>query len=451
MRRLLLFVALAALVVAGAVWVADRPGQISIVWQGWRLDTSVAILLILTAALALLFALGLRFLGWLVRIPRRWRRWARERRRRRGYQALTVGMVAVAAGDPEEARRQARRADVLLDEPPLTMLLSAQAAQLNGDEAAARRYFTAMLDRRETEFLGLRGLLMQATRTGDSAAALELARRARRLRPDTPWVLTTLFELEARAGHWREAEATLAEAQRRSILPVAEARHRRAAVLLEQARAAEVDGRSRDASDLAARAHDEDRAFVPATVAYVRLLGAAGRTRKAERVAEKAWSLAPHPDLAAAYAALAPEGDPVGAAQRMERLAGALPGHIESRMVQATAALRAGLWGEARQKLEAVVAERPTARAYGLLAEVEEGENADPAAAQRWLRLAAEAPASEAWTCTSCGSVAPAWSIVCPACGGVDGLRWQAPARSPLLPRPAEEPAAAPTADAPNP
>ncbi len=64
---------------------------------------------------------------------------------------------------------------MLLAEPPLTLLLSAQAAQLNGDEQAARRYFTAMLDRAETEFLGLRGLVMQALRGGDEAAALGLS------------------------------------------------------------------------------------------------------------------------------------------------------------------------------------------------------------------------------------------------------------------------------------
>jgi HemY protein len=447
MRRLLIFVALAALVVAGAVWLADRPGQISIFWQGWRVDTSVAMLLLITAVVALLLALALRFLGWMVRVPRRWRRWLRERRRRRGYQALTQGMVAVAAGDPEEAWRQARRADVLLDEPPLTMLLSAQAAQLNGDEAAARRYFTAMLDRRETEFLGLRGLLMQAVRSGDRKAALELARRARRLRPDTPWVLTTLFELETQAGEWRGAEATLAEAQKRRLLPVAAARHRRAAVLTEQSRLAEADGRAGEALNLAARAHDEDRAFVPATVAYVRLLGASDRLRKAERLAEKAWPLSPHPDLAAAHAELVAGAGPVEAARRTERLVAGLPDHPESRIALAAAAMRAGLWGEARQKLEAVIAEQPSARAYGMMAEVEEGEHADPSAAQKWLRLAAEAPPPEAWICGKCGTAAPAWSAVCPACGAVDGLQWQARAVAPSLapPPPAPAEAAAPS------
>ena len=438
MGRLLALIGLAAIAVAIAVWIADRPGTISIDWQGWRIDSSVAVLVAAVGALALAFALALRLVGWLVRAPGLWRRRSHERRRRRGYQALTQGMVAVAAGDPEEASRQARRADVLLDEPPLTMLLSAQAAQLEGDEAAAKRYFTAMLDRPETAFLGLRGLLMQAMRAGDHAAALDLARRARRLRPDTPWVMTTLFDLEARAGEWRSAEATLAEAQRRRALPPAEARRRRAVVLLARSRRAEAESLPGDALDLASRAHDENPAFAPATAAYVRLLGASGRARKAEGVAERAWPAAPHPEIAAAHRALMPEASAVVQAQRAERLVGGAPDHPESRLAVAAAAIEAQLWGAARQQLEALLATAPSARAYRMLAEIEEGEHGDGAAAQKWLRLAADAPPAETWMCEKCGTAQSAWTPTCGHCGAVDGLSWRTPSTVvPLLPAPA--------------
>ena len=176
-RAIFLLLLLAAFML-GAAWFADRPGQVAIEWEGWRLSTSVPVLLAAIAISAAIMALLYRCWSALVGAPRAFGRWRRERRRRQGYVALTQGMVAVAAGDPDEARRQARRADVLLSEPPLTMLLSAQAAQLNGDENAAGRYFTQMLERRETEFLGLRGLLIQAMRKGDHERAIALARRS---------------------------------------------------------------------------------------------------------------------------------------------------------------------------------------------------------------------------------------------------------------------------------
>src|SRR5882724_3853420 len=158
MLRTLFFFLKLAVLLAVAVWLAERPGQVSLVWLGYRIDTSVGILLAAVLVLAVIVALLYRLWRFLVRSPRQIARARHDKRRREGYRALTQGMVAVAAGD---AQRQSKKAGLLLEEPPLTLLLAAQAAQLNGDEAAARRYFEAMLERPETSFLGVRGLLMQ--------------------------------------------------------------------------------------------------------------------------------------------------------------------------------------------------------------------------------------------------------------------------------------------------
>lgn len=166
-----------AVVVAAAIWFSDRPGNVSIEWQGWLIEMSVGRFVLATAIILAAALIVIGFLRVIRRAPGRIRESLRTSRRERGYRALTQGMVAVAAGDPDEANRQARRADVLLSEPPLTMLLSAQAAQLNGDEDAASRYFNAMLERPETAFLGVRGLLIQAQKNNDRRGALEYAER----------------------------------------------------------------------------------------------------------------------------------------------------------------------------------------------------------------------------------------------------------------------------------
>src|ERR1700736_2249975 len=159
-----------AVVVAAAVFLADRPGRVDIIWQGWQIETSVGVLVAAAVLAALVVWLLVSMLWLIISSPRRMLRSRRARQRRAGYRALAQGMVAVAAGDAQDAQRLARRSDVLLAYPPLTLLLSAQAAQLDGDEGAAKRFFTAMLERRETEFLGLRGLLNQALREGDRGA-----------------------------------------------------------------------------------------------------------------------------------------------------------------------------------------------------------------------------------------------------------------------------------------
>src|SRR5258708_38421867 len=101
---------------------ADEPGTLSMEWAGWQVETSVAVLVLGGVGLVLLILLAWRLVAAVFGAPRVFLRSRRERRRPEGYQALTQGMVAVAAGRAAEARRLARNADALLAAPPLTPL-----------------------------------------------------------------------------------------------------------------------------------------------------------------------------------------------------------------------------------------------------------------------------------------------------------------------------------------
>src|SRR5262245_11303431 len=235
LRTFLYFIKL-TLVLVVAVWIAKQTGDVSLVWFGYRVDTQVWVLLV-----AVLVAAGIAVLLWriwylLTRSPQEIARARDDSRRRRAYKALTQGMVAVAAGDAGEARRQAKLAGTLLNDPPLTLLLAAQAAQLGGDERAAERYFRAMLDRPETAFLGLRGLLMQSLKAGNNAESLQLARQAATERPNTAWAVSTLLDLELRSGEWAHAMLTLKRAERLKAIEPPAAKRARAVLLAEQAR-----------------------------------------------------------------------------------------------------------------------------------------------------------------------------------------------------------------------
>ena len=70
-RALIWIVALAALV-AASVWFADRPGTVTLHWQGWRVDTSVAFLVLCAAAFAAVAAVIYRFWVASWHVPQRW-------------------------------------------------------------------------------------------------------------------------------------------------------------------------------------------------------------------------------------------------------------------------------------------------------------------------------------------------------------------------------------------
>jgi HemY protein len=344
-------------------------------------------------------------------------------------------MVAVAAGDADAARRFAREADGLLDEPPLTMLLSAQAAQLNGDEGAARRYFEAMLKRPETEFLGLRGLLNTALRHDDRAEALALVERARAISPRTPWVLRSCLELQVAQRRWGEAEATLAEALKAGIWDAETGRRFRTAILVEASRMAEADGRPNDALTMAHKAVGLMPGFVPAVAREARLLARAGRHKQALRLIEKSWPRSPHAELAQIFREGEPaSADPLEGVRHMERLLRLSPEHPESLIAMAEVELRARLWGAARTHLLKAEQVAPDRRVYRLLAELEAAEHDDGAAARAWLAKAAAAPPDAVWACASCGAPAQVWSALCPACDAFDTLSWRPPTTAIHLP-----------------
>jgi HemY protein len=432
MRRALFYLVQLALIVAAAVWLAEQPGEVRIDWLGWRLETSAAVLALLVLALAWILAVLRGAWLWLRRAPGQFVEARRERRREEGYEALGRGLAAVAAGDAAEAKRLARRASTLLDEPPLTRLLSAQAAQLGGDEAEAERQFQAMREDPATEFIGLRGLLAKALRDGDREQALALAERALVLKPGVPWLLKQTFSLQAEAGKWRSAMVTLADAAGRGAINKESARRARTAMLTALAEGTDDPG---EAKHLLTEAGELAPGFAPAAVALAHHHAAAGAQRKAIKVLERAWTAAPHPDLARAWIGLKADASPLDRLRWLQRLTQNQGDHRESRLALAEASLEAQLWGEARRLLQDL-ALQPTPRVIRLMARVEREERADVEAARAWLERQPAAEPDPVWVCGACGAQSTGWAARCGNCGAFDSLEWKPPPRIQRIERP---------------
>lgn len=432
MRRVLAVLGLGLLVVAAA-FVADHSGRVEIDWQDWQIGTSVGVLVAALAVAAALLWVLFSLIAGVVRLPRRFRRNRAERRRRLGDVALTRGMIALAAGDAAVAQRHARRAEILLADAPLTLLLAAQAAQLGGDEAEARRRYMLLLDQPEAAFLGLRGLIGQALRAGDGAEALRLTEQARDLRPDAGWVFETLLALQTRAGRWTAAREALAAATRRHLLPVARAAHHRGVILHELSREAEHAGERRRAVALAANAQDAAPDLAPLAVRHARLLIAEDRRRAARRVVERAWREAPHPELARVWGELGAAAPALEVVTWFERLAAENPDSAESDLAAAEAALAAQLWGEARRHLARAIAAAPAGpsrRICHLMARLEDNEHPQTSRARDWLDRALLAPPDPTWLCANCGGDSGEWQSLCHRCQGFDTLGWRVPSAS---------------------
>lgn len=425
--RLLLWSAAIVALMFGAAWLAERPGTLTAQWHGWRLDTNVGVIAMAVLLLMLVATMLWLLWRWIVGAPGALLEGWGESRRRRGYRELTQGLAAVAAGDGVEAQKHARKAEQLLSEPALTLLLSAQAAQLTGDRDGARRAFNAMLDDDQMAFLGLRGLIAQSLRDGDAAQAMAYAERAFKIRPQTPWVVHSLFDMQAQIGQWRAAQDTLDAGLRTRVVTQEKGRTLKALLLVERSREAEKAGNDGDALALAREAFGLAPERIAAAGRLAEMQIKTGDSRRAARTLEKAWAVAPHPDLVALYLEASGETDPLKRVGIVRKLAAQKPDDMESHLALAQASLEAGLWGEARRHLDAAGGTSPSVRVCRLMAEVEERAEAGQEKVHEWLARAAQAPADRAWRCSACGAQHETWRSVCENCGAFGTLHWRAP------------------------
>jgi HemY protein len=448
--RIVAFFVLVALLALVAAWFADRPGDIVLTWQGWRVSTSLMV-----AGAALLVVIAVAIMVWsafrfLIKSPRRVADYVEERRQLRGWRAISRGLIAVGSGNIALARRSASEARRLLRGEPLTLLLSAQTAQLNGDREGAETNFRDMLGHEETKILGLHGLFVEAQRRSDAAAALAYAEEASRADPALGWAGDAVIEFRCRAGDWAGALDVLDRQIAAKAINKPAGRRRRAVLLTARAQSLEETDPAL-ARKLAADAAKLAPDLVPAIALSARLEGAAGNLRRASRVLQKAFAANPHPELAEAYADLRLSDTARDRLNRMKALAAGAPGNPESLIAVARAAIDASEFGQARDMLAPLLTE-PTQRVCLLMAEIESMEHGDHGKVREWTARAVRARRDPAWVAD--GYVSERWLPISPVSGRLDAFVWMAPpemAAGPVLQQVAQQVLATSSVSAPPP
>tara|TARA_B100000686_G_scaffold353773_1_gene460749 strand:+ start:136 stop:1500 length:1365 start_codon:yes stop_codon:yes gene_type:complete len=408
-------------------WLAARPGDVEINWNGYLIETSFGFMLAVVLTLIVLCSLLYRAYRSMVRMPQVVRQYRKSQAREKGYEAVTKGLVAVAAGDAKGADKQARRAGKLIPGAPLTGLLSAQAALMNGDNSRAHLEFETLLEDKNAAFFGLRGLLNEAFRENDQSQALLFLRTAENLHPRRTWIVRSLFEAECQAREWIAADQTLTKAIRLNIYDRERGNEYRQAILTARAQKALDTNMEPQALSLAKKAFRLDAGFVPASVLYAKLLVKNGKNRAAIKVIEQAWAAQPHPDLDVLWAHLAPS--PKGKTEedkkknhmnwfrRLYNLASYRP---ESNELMGKAAMDLKMYEDARNWLK-------SAGNYRLLARLEQLDGRHEVESREWLEMAATAKPGPAWVCETCGHQPMEWDPLCPSCHDFDSIDWRRP------------------------
>lgn len=308
-----------------------------------------------------------------------------------GMQSLTYGLSAVAAGDIKAATYYTNKATRLLkDDYGLVALLSGLTARLKGDEKQAETAFKTLLNRDETSFLGLRGLLQTALDRGDYRYARVLARQAYTTNPTQAWIVTTLYDLEIRHKDFDAALPLLKQAVKCGAIDRETACTEEAAIALAR-------------GDVA-KAYKASPTYLPVVIAILKEWPAAGKRRKSMSLIKRAWMETPHPALMEYWMGLAPkkaQDKPHHLLAWGEDLRLINPDDVSSNLYMADIALRYDFTAQARRCLEKAIQIKPTMRAYQLMARIDVNGG--------WNDLMPSAAHDKAWICTETGRIFDQW------------------------------------------
>ena len=436
--KILVFIAIVAAITLGAGYLMEASGGVQITVAGTEFTLgplqSVVALVVLVIAVWVLFklvSLTLALIHFLNGDETALSRWWDRNRERKGYQALSEGMMALASGEGHVAMTKAQRAQRYLDKPELTDLMTAQAAEMVGDRRKAEEVYKRLITRDETRFVGVRGILRQKLSDGDHETARELALRAHELKPKHEEVADTLLKLQAEAEDWSGARKTLNDKLKYGSLP-RDVHKRREAVLAVAEAKEVVDGESIEAREAAIEANRLSPDLVPAAVMAANGYTVQGKPRYATRVIRKAWEAQPHPDLAAAFAAIQPDETPAERIKRFATLTKIHPDHRETRLLMAELNIAAERFPEARRALGDLLEVEPDARALTIMAAVERGEGASDTVVKGWLARALSAPRGPQWVCQNCHNIQTEWAPTCRNCQAFDTLSWERPPSQPV-------------------
>jgi HemY protein len=154
-------------------------------------------------------------------------------------------------------------------------------------------------------------------------------------------------------------------------------------------------------------------------------LVAQGKHSYATKAIKAAWKAAPHPDLAAAFAAIERDETPAQRLKRFGKLLDMHPDARETKLTRAELLVAAEDFPAARRALGDLATSAPTTRSLAIMAAIERGEGADDAVVRGWLARALTAPRGPQWVCGKCQHVHASWQALCDHCGAFDTLDWR--------------------------
>lgn len=204
----------------GLIWLAEfEPGYVLFQYQGWSIETSLIVFVVIFVLLVIASYMGIRSLVILKQAPGRLASWQSGRRLRRANKSLTLGLITLEEGRWAEAERLLLSYAGHSETPLLHYLAAARAAQKQ--KAAERRDSYLRLAHETTDGADIAVGVVQAElqlAANQKEQALATLQHLREVSPKHPYVLQLLQQLYSDMNEWQGVKDVLPDLRKRNVL-----------------------------------------------------------------------------------------------------------------------------------------------------------------------------------------------------------------------------------------
>ena len=381
-------------ILAGLIyWIACDAWRVTLDTSGYEFSVSFILFLTMLIVLSwLLIQLKKPFSWW-----GQFRTWRQNKKRLRQDRFLSDLLTTLLS-------HQVNKASSLIDE----------AEKLYGKDSHEVLLISALLDPQEdrfkqlnqtekTKLAGLYGLVKEAEKKGDFEEIAALLQQVPKAQENVLWVQETKMALALNHNDWKQA-LNLLDANKKQFPKILYKSHR-ATLLIKLGQVKE--------------AYHTMPNHPAVVLAYAKVLPA----KKARKVLEKAWHIAPNWFIYQAYKRLIAVLPDDKRLKMVLNLTRSTRDQRYSLLARADTDMDMHNWARAKENLEIYLQSYPLTRQVAdMMANLERTAWHHEDIASDWERKAIESEDDSLWLCRECGHTAGEWQILCPHCNTFDSL-----------------------------
>ena len=328
----------------------------------------------------------------------------------RGYFAFTKGMIALANKDLRKAHKEANLASKFLKDKTLNLLLLSETLKIEKKYDELKDVYEKMLLNKNTEDLGLKGLMNQNFYAQDYHHAFIYGEKLFQKNPSIDNLYNTLLNIIGRTKNWQKLIDITDKAFNLRLIDKEKYSINKSIAFYEISKI-KKDSEKNDALILIEKSLKLREFFPPYVIYYIKLLIESGKFSKAKKYLRKTWRKNPFYDYKEEIKFLA---------KKMKTSYVDLVNYIisdsqtlyESKLLQTSSLIDSEKWEDAKKCLSSLLDHRPSYQVCILMSKIEEGATNDPQKINAWVTRANFGELSKVWICSITNNIQSDWTSV---------------------------------------